>query len=76
MSATRKGFAIDLPAKVHRALEHKSLATGRSISDLVVEAVRLSLIEDARDLAAFEKRRSERSLDFKRVVERLNGPGR
>lgn len=76
MSTTSKRCAIDLPAKIHRALEDKALATGRCISALVVEAVRLSLIEDARDLAAFEERRSERSLDFKRVVERLNEPGR
>ena len=36
---------------VHRALRAKAAATDRSISDLVGEAVRLTLAEDADDLS-------------------------
>ena len=49
----------------------KAAASDRSISDLVSEAVRLSLAEDADDLAAFEKRSKERSLKFENVVRVL-----
>ncbi len=40
----------------HRALRAKSAATDRSISDLVGEAVRLTLAEDADDLSTLRQR--------------------
>jgi hypothetical protein len=43
---------------VHRALRVKVAETDRSFSDLVNEAIRLSVAEDAEDLTAFEKRTS------------------
>ena len=54
----------------------KAAASDRSISDLVSEAVRLSLAEDADDLAAFEKRSKERSLKFENVVRVLRQRGK
>ena len=61
---------------VHRALRAKAAATDRSISDLVGEAVRLALSEDADDLAALRKRASEPDLDFERVVGNLKRSGK
>ena len=61
---------------VHRALLAKAAATDRSISDLVGEAVRLALSEDADDLAALRKRASEPDLDFERVVGNLKRSGK
>jgi hypothetical protein len=55
MSAAPKRATIYLPAEVHRALRLKAAAADLSMSDLVSEAVRLSLAEDAEDLAAFER---------------------
>ena len=61
---------------VHRALRAKAAAPDRSISDLVGEAVRLALSEDADDLAALRKRASEPDLDFERVVGNLKRSGK
>ncbi len=52
---------------LHRALRFKAAETGSSISELVNRAVRLSLAEDAEDLAAFEERRHEPNLSFEAV---------
>lgn len=76
MSATAKRATIYLPPEVHRALRLKAAAADRSISDLVSEAVRLSLAEDAEDLEAFEKRSMERSLKFENVVRTLRRRGK
>jgi plasmid stability protein len=76
MSVAPKRATIYLPAEVHRALRLKAAAADRSISDLVSEAVRLSLAEDADDLAAFEKRAKERSLKFENVVKALRRRGK
>ena len=75
MSATPKRATIYLPAEVHRALKLKAAAADRSISELVSEAVRMSLAEDAEDLAAFETRARERSLKFENVVKALRRRG-
>ncbi len=76
MNATSKRATIYLPAELHRALKLKAVAADRSVSDLVSEAVRLSLAEDAEDLSAFEKRSRERSLKFENVVKALRRRGK
>jgi hypothetical protein len=75
MAVAPKRATIYLPAELHRALRLKAAAADRSISELVSEAVRLSLAEDAEDLAAFEKRSRERSLEFETVVKALRRRG-
>ncbi len=62
--------------EIHRALRLKSAATERSISDVVNEAVKLSLAEDADDLAAFDSRAREPALDFDKVVKALRRRGK
>jgi hypothetical protein len=76
MSAAPKRATIYLPPEVHRALKLKAAAAERSVSDLVSEAVRLSLAEDAEDLAAFQRRSRERSLKFENVVKALRRRGK
>jgi antitoxin-like ribbon-helix-helix protein len=61
---------------VHKALRHKAAETERSVSDLVNEAVRASLAEDAEDLAAFEERSTEPRLSLARVVQNLRRRGK
>ena len=61
---------------IHRALRAKAAATDRSISDLVGEAVRLTLSEDADDLATLKQRASEPDLDFEKVVQSLKRRGK
>ncbi|MBF0105143.1 MAG: CopG family transcriptional regulator [Deltaproteobacteria bacterium] len=58
-----------------RAIKLKSFETERPLSELVCEAVRLSLAEDAEDLLAFEKRAREPDLDFEKVVKEMKKDG-
>ncbi len=60
---------------LHRALRVKAAETDRSLSELVNEAVKLSLFEDAEDLAAFEERAGEPSLAFEEAVQGLRRSG-
>lgn len=76
MGAAAKRATIYLPPEVHRALKLKAAAADRTVSDLVSEAVRLSLAEDAEDLAAFDKRARERSVKFENVVKALRRRGK
>jgi plasmid stability protein len=61
--------------KLHRALRVKAAETDRSVSDLVNEAVRESLSEDAADLGAFEDRSRERRHKFEDVLKQLKRRG-
>ena len=76
MGTGSRRATVYFPAQLHRALRLKAVAADRSISDLVSEAVRLSLAEDAEDLEAFEKRSKERSLEFEDVVKALRRRGK
>jgi hypothetical protein len=75
MKGTRKRATIYFNPNVHRALRLKAAETDRSISDLVNEAVNLSLAEDEEDLAAFGERKSERNLAFENVLKDLKKRG-
>jgi hypothetical protein len=61
---------------LHRALRLKAAETERSVSDLVNEAVKQCLAEDAEDLATFEKRSKESELSFELVVKELRASGK
>lgn len=76
MDAAHKRATVYFDPDLHRALRHKAAATDRSVSDLVNEAVRASLAEDASDLLAFEERRDEPELSFEAVVKDLRRRGR
>ena len=54
---------------LYRALRLKAAEIDRSVSDLVNEAVRLRLAEDAEDLAAFDDRADEPGLRFEAVLK-------
>ena len=62
---------VYLDPEIHRALKLKAAATDQSISEMVNEAIRLSLAEDAEDLEAFDERASEPDLDFGSFVTSL-----
>jgi plasmid stability protein len=71
-----KRATVYLDPSIHQALRLKAAATDRSISEMVNEALRHALAEDAEDFDAFEKRRSERSVSFEAVVRDLRQRGR
>jgi len=61
---------------IHRALRLKAAASDRSISDMVNDAVKLALAEDAEDLQAIAARRREPNLDFEHFVRTLRRRGK
>lgn len=61
---------------VHRALRLRAAADDRSISDMVNDAVKAALAEDAADLEAFDGRRTERSTSFESFVRGMKRRGR
>lgn len=75
MATTQKRATVYFDPALHRALRVKAAETDRSLSDIVNEAVKLSLLEDAEDLAAFEERAPEPSLSFEDVVKDLRRSG-
>ena len=75
MSGKSKRATIYLDPELHRALKLKAVQMDLSLSELVNEAIRESLSEDAEDLAAFEARASEPNLDFEEVVRDLKKRG-
>ncbi len=76
MDSNSKRATVYFDPALHRALRVKAAETERSMSDLVNEAVQLSLAEDAEDLAAFEDRVNEPSLPYENVVKDLKRRGK
>jgi hypothetical protein len=76
MDTTSKRATIYFEPEIHRALRLKAAETDRSVSDLVNEAVQLSLAEDAEDLAAFDERVNEPNLPYEAVVKDLKKRGK
>lgn len=75
MNTTQKRATVYFEHAIHKALRLKSAETERSLSEIVNEAVKLSLAEDAEDLAAFEERAKEPSLAFEDVLKDLKRSG-
>lgn len=76
MTESVKRATIYFDPEIHRALRLKSAETERPISELVNDAVRLSLAEDAEDLAAFQHRVREPDVRFEDVVKDLKKRGK
>ncbi len=71
-----KRATIYFDADVHRALRLRAAACSRSISDMVNEAVRMTLSEDADDLRDADQRQDEPSSSFEEFVTSLRDSGR
>ena len=74
MAKTKRATVYFEPA-IHRALRLKAAETDRSLSDLIDEAVRLTLVEDADDLAALAERAGEPTVGFEEFVAGLRSRG-
>ena len=61
---------------LHKALKMKSAEISTSVSDLVNDAVRYALLEDAEDLKAFKDRENESVIDFETFVASLKDDGK
>ena len=76
MAAETKRATIYMDSELHRALRMKAAETSCSISEIVNNAVKLALAEDAEDLAAFEERAREPLVSFEDVLKELKRDGR
>ncbi len=76
MKTTSKRTTIYISPEIHRALRIKAAATEHSMSDLVEQAIRVSLAEDAIDLDAVRERKREPSVSFEQVLKDLRKNGR
>ena len=76
MPAMTKRSTIYFDPVLHRALRMKAAETSRSVSELVNDAVRENLTEDAEDLAAFDERATEPLVSYADMLKRLRADGR
>ncbi len=71
-----KRTTVYFDPEIHQALRLKSAVSERSISEMVNDAVRDSLAEDAEDLSAFDERTGEPTIDFEDFVKKMKRSGR
>lgn len=76
MATLTKRATVYFDPTIHRALRLKAAETSRSLSNIVNDAVREALAEDAEDLAAFEERAAEPLITYEEMVKRLKADGR
>ncbi len=76
MAKQAKRATVYLDPELHKALRLKAVETSRSVSELVNNAVREALAEDADDIAAFGERVREPLIAYDEMVKRLRSDGR
>ncbi|OPY11263.1 MAG: hypothetical protein A4E67_00265 [Syntrophaceae bacterium PtaB.Bin038] len=76
MSESAKRSTIYLDPDLHRALRLKAVHTGRSMSDLVNETLRMAFREDQKDLSAFDERVREPEMTYEALLKDLKAHGK
>lgn len=76
MGEMSKRATVYFEPELHHALRVKAASMQQSISELVNEAVRFALREDAEDLAAFEERAAEPDLSYEALLKDLRSHGK
>ena len=76
MEGSSKRATVYFDADLHRALRLKAASNSQTVSEIVNEAVRRDLAEDAEDLAAFKKRAREPRMSFETLVGSLRKRGK
>ena len=76
MTTPTKRTTIYLDPDLHKALRLKAIDSSKSVSELINEAIRGALEEDAEDLLAIEERENEPDISFEEMVKRLKKDGR
>jgi hypothetical protein len=75
MATQNKRTTIYLEPELHKALRLKAANNSKSVTELINDAVRLSLMEDAEDIAAFTIREKEPLISYDEMVQRLKKDG-
>jgi hypothetical protein len=76
MATEAKRVTVYFDSDLHKALRLKSVETSRSVFDLVNEAVREALAEDAEDISTFDERADEPLISYEEMIKRLKEDGR
>ncbi len=71
-----KRATIYFDDEIHKVLKMKSADISTPMSELVNDAVRAALLEDAEDLATFRERAEEPAIDFESFVFQLKKNGK
>jgi hypothetical protein len=75
-TAPAKRATIYLDPVLHKVLKLKAAETSCSISELVNQAIRSAIAEDAEDIASFEERAGDALISYDEMVKRLKKDGR
>jgi Ribbon-helix-helix protein, copG family len=75
LTTHNKRTTIYLEPELHKALRLKAAETSRSVTELINDAVRESLAEDAEDNAVFIVREKEPLISYDEMVKRLKKDG-
>ncbi len=76
MSDLSKRSTVYFEPDIHHALRIKAANLHLSVSEVVNEAVRISLREDQEDLSAFEERANEPNLSYEELLKDLKSHGK
>ena len=75
MTTQAKKTTLYLDSDLYKALRLKAAETSQSTSELVNNAIREALAEDAEDIAAFKERAGEQSITYDEMVKRIERKG-
>ncbi len=76
MTEIAKRATVYFESDLHKAVRLKAAHTHRTVSDIVNDAVRMSLREDQEDLAAFDDRRKESNMSYEALLKDLKKHGK
>ena len=76
MSNLSKRSTVYFEPEIHQALRLKAASSNLSISELIDEAVRLSMNEDQEDLAFFVQRENEKEISYEDLLNDLKKHGK
>jgi hypothetical protein len=76
MSNLSKRSTVYFEPEIHQALWLKAASSNLSISELIDEAVRLSMNEDQEDLAFFAQRENDKEISYEDLLNDLKKHGK
>ena len=76
MATLTKRATVYLDPQLHKILKLKAAETSTSISQIIDEALRKELAEDAEDLKVFQDRAKEPTISYEKVLAQLKRDGK
>jgi len=76
MAILTKRATVYLDPQLHKILKLKAAETSVSISQIIDEALRKELAEDAEDLKVFQDRAKEPTISYEKVLAQLKRDGK